>query len=99
MKKGVKEKKKKCTPQNLTLHLAKQKVRNMEGEYVSLHKKNEQLKRQVQEVSNRMIARKGAIDEFNKFIEEVGRESMTNGKKKPAKKKKTVKKKKTAKKK
>jgi len=97
MKKGTKQKKQKPAPQNLTLHLAKQKVVNMEGEYVSLHKKHEQLQRQLREVGSRMTARKGAIDEFNKFIEETSRESMTNGKKKPAKK--TVKKKKTAKKK
>ena len=77
----------------MVLQIARQKVLNMEGEYVALHKKHDELQRQAQDVTNRMIARKGAIDEFNKFIEETSRESMTNGKKKPAKKKKTAKKK------
>ena len=93
----MKKESKKCTSQNVTLQMAKQKVLNMETEYVALHKQHEHLQRQAQGVTNKMIARKGAIDEFNKFIEEAGRDSMTNGKKKPAKK--TVKKKKTAKKK
>ncbi len=83
---------KKESSQELFLQMARQKVLNMEGEYVALHKKHDELQRQAQDVTNRMIARKGAIDEFNKFIEETSRESMTNGKK-PAKKKKTAKKK------
>ena len=83
---------KKQSRQELVLQMARQKVLNMEGEYVALHKKHDELQRQAQDVTNRMIARKGAIDEFNKFIEETSRESMTNGKK-PAKKKKTAKKK------
>ena len=77
---------KKQSKQELVLQMARQKVLNMEGEYVALHKKHDELQRQAQDVTNRMIARKGAIDEFNKFIEETGRESMTN-RKKPAKKK------------
>ena len=93
MKKAKKGKQVKLDSKDGIIALARQKVRNMEGEYVALHKKHDQLTRQAQEVTNRMIARKGAIDEFNKFIEETGRESMTNGKKKPAKKKKTAKKK------
>ncbi len=93
MKKAKKGKQVKLDSKDGIIAMAQQKVRNMEGEYVALHKKHDQLQRQAQEVTNRMIARKGAIDEFNKFIEETGRESMTNGKKKPAKKKKTAKKK------
>ncbi len=77
---------KKQSRQELVLQMARQKVLNMEGEYVALHKKHDELQRQAQDVTNRMIARKGAIDEFNKFIEETSRESMTN-RKKPAKKK------------
>ncbi|MBW8036106.1 MAG: hypothetical protein FVQ79_10875 [Planctomycetes bacterium] len=97
----MKKESKKCTSQNVTLQIARQKVCNMEAEYVTLHEQHARLQQQSQEIANKMIARKGAIDEFGKFIEEVGRDSMTNGKKKPAKKaaKKTVKKKKSAKKK
>ena len=82
----MKKESKKGTSQNVTLQLARQKVLNMEAEYVTLHKQHEHLQRQSQGVTNKMVACKGAIDEFNKFIEEAGRDSMTNGKKKPAKK-------------
>lgn len=81
-----------CSAHELFVQMAKQKVCNLEGEYVALHRKHGELQQQVQEITNRMIARKGAIEEFNKFIEEVSRESITNGKK-PAKREKTAQKK------